>query len=65
MVDITIRLRTRAEIRRNAKGRKSVVEGKPDRIADLLVEAAIEIETLRDHINFLYDDMEEELGETR
>jgi hypothetical protein len=34
------RLRIRARIRRNAQGRKSVEEGKPDRIADLLEEAA-------------------------
>lgn len=35
------RLRNRAIIRRNAKGRKSVEEGKADRLADLLDEAAI------------------------
>jgi len=40
------RLRIRANIRRNAKGRKSVEEGKPDRIADLLEEAANELERL-------------------
>ena len=34
------RLRTKAFIRRNIKDRKSVKEGKPDRIADLLEEAA-------------------------
>lgn len=45
--DLVERLRTRAEIRRNAKGRKSVEEGKADRLADLLDEAAKEIETLR------------------
>lgn len=38
------KLRTRAEIRRNIKDRKSVQEGKPDRIADLLEEAANFIE---------------------
>lgn len=37
------RLRKRAEIRRNIQTRKSVQEGKPDRIADLLEEAADEI----------------------
>lgn len=42
------RLRIRAHIRRNAKGRKSVEEGKPDRLADLLEEAANEIERLED-----------------
>lgn len=40
------RLRIRAEIRRQIKDRKSVREGKPDRIADLLEEAAAEIERL-------------------
>lgn len=40
------RLRIRASIRRNIKTRKSVVEGKPDRIAELLEEAADEIELL-------------------
>lgn len=34
------RLRKRAEIRRQISTRKSVQEGKPDRIADLLEEAA-------------------------
>lgn len=45
--DLVYRLRKRAEIRRQIPGRKSVEEGKPDRIADLLEEAAIEIELLR------------------
>lgn len=45
--DIVYRLRKRAEIRRNIKTRKSVQEGKPDRIADLLEEAANEIQHLR------------------
>ena len=45
--DLLYRLRKRAEIRRHAIGRKSVEEGKPDRIADLLEEAATEIERLR------------------
>ena len=40
------RLRKRAEIRRQIGSRKSVEEGKPDRIADLLEEAAAEIEKL-------------------
>lgn len=46
--DIVYRLRKRAEIRRQISTRKSVQEGKPDRIADLLDEAAKEIESLRD-----------------
>lgn len=45
--DLVFRLRKRAEIRRQIKDRKSVQEGKPDRIADLLEEAAAEIERLR------------------
>ena len=40
------RLKIRAEIRRQISSRKSVQEGKPDRIADLLEEAAAEIERL-------------------
>jgi hypothetical protein len=43
---LVFRLRKRAEIRRQISGRKSVEEGKPDRIADLLEEAACEIERL-------------------
>ena len=45
--DIVYRLRKRAEIRRQIPNRKSVTEGKPDRIADILEEAADEIELLR------------------
>ena len=45
--DIVYRLRKRAEIRRQIATRKSVQEGKPDRIADILEEAANEIEKLR------------------
>jgi hypothetical protein len=43
---LVFRLRKRAEIRRQIPGRKSVEEGSPDRIADLLEEAAHEIERL-------------------
>jgi len=42
--DLVYRLRERARIRRQIPGRKSVVEGKPDRIADLLEEAANALE---------------------
>lgn len=45
--DLVYRLRRRAEIRRQIPTRKSVQEGKPDRIADLLEEAADEIEKMR------------------
>jgi len=43
---LVYRLRKRAEIRRQIPGRKSVREGKSDRIADLLEEAADEIDRL-------------------
>lgn len=44
------RLRKRADIRRNIQTRKSVQENKPDRIADLLEEAAWRIETLESYL---------------
>jgi hypothetical protein len=44
---LVFRLRKRAEIRRQIPGRLAVTEGKPDKIADLLEEAANEIESLR------------------
>jgi len=47
---LLFRLRKRAEIRRQIKDRKSVTEGKPDRIADLLEEAADEIDSLKKQI---------------
>ena len=47
---LVFRLRKRAEIRRQIPGRLAVVEGKPDKIADLLDEAAKEIETLRETV---------------
>ena len=54
--DLVYRLRKRAEIRRQIPGRKSVQEGASDRIADILEEAALEIETLRKNISSLDDD---------
>ena len=48
--DIVYRLRIRAEIRRQIATRKSVQEVKPDRLSDLLEEAALEIETLRNNL---------------
>ncbi len=45
-MDLIDRLRIRAEIRRQIASRKSVQEGKPDKIADLLDEAANELERL-------------------
>ena len=52
MSDLVERLRKRAEIRRSITTRKSVQEGKPDRIADLLEEAAGALTSIgieRDH----------------
>ena len=54
--DLVYRLRKRAEIRRQIPGRKSVQEGARDRIADLLEEAATEIETLRKNVSAHVDD---------
>jgi hypothetical protein len=48
--DLVYRLSKRAEIRRQITSRKSVKEGKPDRIADLLEEAADEISILREQL---------------
>ena len=48
--DIVYRLKRRAEIRRQIPGRRSVQEGKADRIADLLDEAAQEILRLRNEL---------------
>ena len=44
--DLVFRLRKRAEIRRQIKTRKSVQNNEPDRISDLLEEAANRIEEL-------------------
>lgn len=54
--DLVYRLRKRAEIRRQIPDRKSVLEGKPDRIADILEEAANEIERLREY-EAIYNDV--------
>jgi hypothetical protein len=43
---LVFRLRKRAEIRRQIQDRRSVQEGRADRIADLLDEAANKIEEL-------------------
>ncbi len=47
---LLFRLRKRAEIRRSIPGRLAVTEGKPDKIANLLDEAADEIERLQETI---------------
>lgn len=54
--DLVFRLRKRAEIRRQISTRKSVQEGKPDRISDLLEEAATEIEGLEYRLTCCYED---------
>jgi len=46
---LVYRLRKRAEIRRQISSRKSVQEGRADRLADLLEEAADEIERLQEN----------------
>ena len=53
---LVFRLRKRAEIRRQIQTRKSVLEGQPDRIADLLEEAADEIDRLNTYISELKND---------
>ena len=44
---LVFRLYKQAEIRRQIPGRLAVTEGKPDKIANLLDEAAIEIQRLQ------------------
>ena len=59
--DIVYRLKKRAEIRRQIQDRKSVQEGKPDRIADILDEAANEIVRLREFETMYKDLWEDDL----
>ena len=54
---LVYRLRKRAEIRRNISERKSVQENQPDRIADLLEEAANEIDRLKE-FEWMYKDLQ-------
>lgn len=56
--DLVYRLLKRAEIRRQIGTRKSVQEGKPDRIADLLEEAANEMQNLRNQVEQLTEDLD-------
>ena len=49
--DLVFRLRERARIRRQIPGRKSVEEGTPDRIANILEEAANRIEQLEEKLH--------------
>jgi chorismate mutase len=53
--DLVYRLHKRAEIRKQITTRKSVQNNEPDRIADLLEEAADEIAKLRMENDFLTD----------
>jgi hypothetical protein len=55
--DLVYRLRKRAEIRQQIQTRKSVQEGKPDRIALLLEEAASEIQRLRE-FEWMYKELQ-------
>jgi hypothetical protein len=53
---LVFRLRKRAEIRRQIPNRKSVEEGAPDKIANLLEEAAHEIERLNEVVEIYRDE---------
>lgn len=57
--DLIYRLLKRAEIRRQIPSRKSVQEGKPDRIADLLEEAATVIQQRDAYIKVLQQENKE------
>ena len=56
MEDLVYRLRKRAEIRRQIPTRKSVQDNQPDRLSDLLEEAANEIERLNNIKPFAWFD---------
>ena len=58
--DLVYRLRKRAEIRRQITTRKSVQEGQPDRISDLLEEAADCIEKLLEENGELGQNIQQE-----
>ena len=59
---LIFRLRKRAEIRRQISTRKSVQEGQPDRMADLLEEAADELERLKRLADETLDDIANQRG---
>lgn len=63
-IDLVERLRTRATIRRNITDRKSVQEGKPDRIADLLEEAAAAIVSILQVSNEQIEERDQALQST-
>ena len=48
--DLILRLRIRASIRRQISTRRSVQEGKPDRLADLLDESANELSRFQNEL---------------
>ena len=50
--DLILRLRIRANIRRQISTRRSVQEGKPDRLVDLLEESANELSRLKNELEF-------------
>lgn len=54
--ELILRLRERARIRRQIPNRKSVQNNEPDRIADLLEEAAYVIEKLNAEIDTFYEE---------
>ncbi len=54
--DLLTRLRKRAEIRRQIPSRKSVQNNEPDRIADLLEEAADEIQKLKLEVKLAWEE---------
>ena len=55
---LVFRLYKRAEIRRQIPGRLAVTEGKPDKIANLLDEAAERIEGLESQVKNLIELLE-------
>lgn len=61
--DIVENLRKRAEIRMTAKDRKSVQEGKPDRLSNLLLEAADKIEKLQEENYYRWEIIEQSWAE--
>ena len=52
LLDLILRLRIRASIRRKISTRRSVQEGKPDRLADLLEASANELSRLKNELEF-------------
>lgn len=52
LLDLILRLRIRASIRRKISTRRSVQEGKPDRLADLLEESANVLSRLKNELEF-------------